>query len=471
LRTAFYLPIVMPGVAAALFWKGMFQPQIGAINVGLRALGLPTPPWLAHPVWALVALMIVRVWRYAGYHMAIFLAGLSRVPQVLYDAARIDGASVWARFWHVTWPLLRPTTALVLTTSFIFSFQVFAPAYVLTGGGPMRGTTTLVYYLYDRAFGFHEMGYGATVGWALVLIVLPLITLGFWLRARRGVSAGDDGLASDSIGLWATRPAGGKRTSQAIRVGLIAALLVGAVLALAPLAWAVARSLNAGPPPWASYEAALRAAPLLRYGLNSVLVATLTAVGQTATGVLAAYAFSRLHFPGRDALFLLFLGALLLPPQVTLLPTFILLRTLGLIDTHAALVVPSLVHPFTIFLIRQSLLGLPVELEDAARVDGCSRLGILWRIAIPYASPAIIAAALFSFLWSWNSFSWPLIALQTPSRYTLPVGLAMLSSELSSDWPTVLAGVTIAMLPVAILFFAAQRLFVRAMEIGSPPAA
>jgi multiple sugar transport system permease protein len=140
LRTVFYLPIIMPSVAAALFWKGMFQPQIGAINVGLRALGLSTPPWLAHPMWALAALMIVRVWRYAGYHMAIFLAGLSRIPQALYEAAQLDGASVWARFWHVTWPLLRPTTALVLATSGIFAFQVFGTAYVLTGGGPMGGT-------------------------------------------------------------------------------------------------------------------------------------------------------------------------------------------------------------------------------------------------------------------------------------------------------------------------------------------
>jgi len=332
-------------------------------------------------------------------------------------------------------------------------------------------TTTLVYYLYDRAFGFHEMGYGSTVGWALVLIVLPLITLDFWLRARRGVGANADGLASDSVGLLATRATGGEHTSQARRVGLTAALLVGAVLASAPLAWAVVRSLNASPPPWTSYESALRAAPLLRYGLNSALVATLTAIGQTTTGVLAGYALSRLHFLGREALFLLFLGALVLPPQVTLLPTFILLRTFGLINSHAALVIPSLVHPFTVFLIRQSLLGLPIELEDAARVDGCSRLSILWHIAIPYASPAIVTAVLFSFLWSWNSFTWPLIALQTPHRYTLPVGLAMLSSELNSDWPTVLAGVIIAMLPVVILFLAAQRPFARAMAIGSPPTA
>ena len=254
--------------------------------------------------------------------------------------------------------------------------------------------------------------------------------------------------------------------SSAGRVALTLALLIGAGLALAPLAWAVTVSLGAGPPPWAAYAALTRTTLLLRYTLNSLLVAALTAVGQTATGTLAAYAFSRLQFPGRDALFLLFLGALLLPPQVTLLPTFLLLRTLGLIDTHAALVAPSLVHPFTIFLIRQSLLTLPSELEDAARMDGCSRLGILWHIALPSVSPALIAAALFSFLWSWNGFTWPLIALQTPHLYTLPVGLAMLSGEPGADWPTLMASATIATLPVAILFFVAQRRFACASEAG-----
>jgi multiple sugar transport system permease protein len=246
-----------------------------------------------------------------------------------------------------------------------------------------------------------------------------------------------------------------------------AAVGLAALLALAPLVWAVSESMRPGPLPWTAYANALAAAPLMRYGLNSALVACLTAAGQTVTGGLAAYAFARLHFRGRDALFLLFLGTLLLPPQATLLPTFLLLRALGLIDTYAALVLPSLVHPFAIFLVRQSLLGLPAELEDAARVDGCSRLGILWRIAVPFAAPALMTSALFSFLWSWNSFMWPLIAVQAARLYTLPVGLAMLGSELARDWPALLAGAVMATLPAALLFLFVQRPLMRATAIGS----
>jgi multiple sugar transport system permease protein len=186
LRTIYYLPVAMPGVAAALFWKAAFQPQAGVINSGLRGLGLPSPPWLIQADWALASLIIVSIWQHAGYYMVIFLTGLANIPRVLYDAARSDGAGRWTCFWHITWPLLRPTTALVLITGAIFSFQVFGPVFVLTGGGPTRGTTTIAYYLYERAFGFHEMGYGATLGWAMVLATLPFVVLGFWLQARTG---------------------------------------------------------------------------------------------------------------------------------------------------------------------------------------------------------------------------------------------------------------------------------------------
>jgi multiple sugar transport system permease protein len=189
LRTAYFLPVVVPSAAAALFWKGAFQPSVGPINVGLRALGLPAPMWLAHPAWALVALVIVGIWQHAGYYMVILLVGLSGIPKVLYDAARLDGAGAWGSFRLVTWPLLRPSIALVLIVNGVFSLQVFGLVYVLTGGGPMQSTTTLAYYLYERAFGLNEMGYGATLGWALVLFAFPLTALSFWLRARRGASA------------------------------------------------------------------------------------------------------------------------------------------------------------------------------------------------------------------------------------------------------------------------------------------
>jgi multiple sugar transport system permease protein len=137
------------------------------------------------------------------------------------------------------------------------------------------------------------------------------------------------------------------------------------------------------------------------------------------------------------------------------------LRWLGWLDSYAALVVPALAHPFGVFLLRQYFLTISTELEDAARLDGSTRLGLLWHVFLPLSAPALATVGLFGFLWSWNSFLWPLIVLQTPGRYTFPVGLALLRSEVGTDWPLVMAAALVAALPMVVLFLAAQRWLVR----------
>jgi multiple sugar transport system permease protein len=241
------------------------------------------------------------------------------------------------------------------------------------------------------------------------------------------------------------------------RWGLHGVLLVGVGVALAPFGWALASAIGAGPRPWTAFVAALRAAPLARYLVNSLLVAGLTAGGQTATAALAAYVFARLRFWGRDTLFILFLGTLIIPNHVTMLPTFIMLNWLNWLDSYAALIVPALAHPFNVFLLRQYFLTISTELEDAALLDGSSRLGLLWHVFLPLSGPALATVGLFSFLWSWNSFLWPLIVLQTPDRYTLPVGLSLLRSEIGTDWPVVMAAALMAALPIVLLFLATHR--------------
>ena len=246
---------------------------------------------------------------------------------------------------------------------------------------------------------------------------------------------------------------------------LHAALLLAASLALAPFAWTLTAAANAGPHPWSAFSNALRAAPIPRYLANSLVVAGSTAIGQTTLAALAAYVFARLRFRGRDQLFLLFLGTLIVPNQITILPTYILLRWLGWLDSYAALVLPALVHPFSVFLLRQHFLTVSSELEDAALLDGSSRLGLLRHIFLPLARPALGTVGLFSFLWSWNSFLWPLIVLYTPERYTLPVGLSLLRSELGSDWPTVTAAALIATLPIVLLFLIGHRWLWRGLAV------
>ncbi len=243
------------------------------------------------------------------------------------------------------------------------------------------------------------------------------------------------------------------------------ALLVGAGAALAPFGWALAAALGGGPRPWSAFVRAAHMAPLARYLVNSLLVSGLTASGQVITAALAAFVFARLHFRGRDTLFLLFLGTLIIPQHVTLLPTFMLMRRLHWLDSYAALIAPALAHPFGVFVLRQYFIAFSTELEDAARLEGCSRLGLLWRVFLPLSRPALATVGLFSFLWSWNSFLWPLIVLQTPQRYTWPVGLALLHSEAGPDWPVVMAAALIAALPIVLLFLGTQRWLARGVSL------
>ena len=173
-RTAYFMPVVTSTVAVAVVWTWIYNPQYGMMNYLLRLVKLPTCNWLVDPNWALPAIIIMSIWKNIGYNMVIFLAALQQIPQEYREAASIDGAGALDIFRHVTWPLLKPTTSFVLIMGTIFSFRVFGPVYVMTGGGPMRRTTVIVYHIYQRAFEFREMGYASAMSWVLFLVVLVL---------------------------------------------------------------------------------------------------------------------------------------------------------------------------------------------------------------------------------------------------------------------------------------------------------
>lgn len=189
-RTAYFMPVVTSSVAVAIIWKWFYDPRYGLVNYLLRLMRLPTPGWLADPNWALLAIVIMSVWKNVGYYVVIFLAGLQAIPEPYYEAASLDSAGRLDKFRYITWPLLRPITGFVLITSTIFSFQAFASIYVMTGGGPMRSTTVLVYYLYERAFEFREMGYASAVAWLLFIIVFPLAVWQFRYVSRTASALG-----------------------------------------------------------------------------------------------------------------------------------------------------------------------------------------------------------------------------------------------------------------------------------------
>ena len=269
--------------------------------------------------------------------------------------------------------------------------------------------------------------------------------------------------------------------SQRIAQLLLYALLVmGAVMALLPMVWMVSASLmpsgeaSTYPPRFfpskvtiEHYVDLFTRLNLGRYVLNSALVAVVVTVASLAINSMAGYAFAKLRFRGRERLFRTLSTGLVLPTQVAMLPLFLLLKNLGLINTYWGVIIPGLASIFGIFLVRQYALAIPDEMLDAARVDGASELRIFWSIVVPGIVPILATLAIWTFLATWNDFMWPLIVLSDETRYTLPVALANLAGEHVQDTELMMAGSVITVVPVMLVFLFLQRYYIQGVMAGS----
>jgi putative chitobiose transport system permease protein len=263
---------------------------------------------------------------------------------------------------------------------------------------------------------------------------------------------------------------GPQASGRAVALQLMLLLLLALVILL-PLVWLVSTSLK-GPaediftsppallpsqPSLAAYGQLFAANPMLTYLRNSTLVSALAVLANLLFCSLAAYPLARLRFRGRGLVLALVVATILIPFQVVMIPLYLLMVQLGLRNSLWALILPQAATAFGIFLLRQSFLGVPVELEEAARIDGCSPLGEWWNVMIPAARSDLITLAMFVFIGSWSDFLWPLIILDDPGLYTLPLGLQQLASSFSLDWRLVAAGSVVSILPVLLLFVLLQR--------------
>lgn len=259
--------------------------------------------------------------------------------------------------------------------------------------------------------------------------------------------------------------------------GYAAALLLAGVMLL-PFAWMLSTALMEEfevfqyPPPllpaapqWRNFPNALTQLPFARFFLNSGILALCMVVGQTFTGALGGYAFARFRFAGRGKVFAAYLGALMIPGIVLLIPRFLLIDALGGVDTIAGLVSTEIVSVWGVFMMRQFFLSLPRETEDAARIDGASEWIIFWRIALPLARPALATLALFAFIDAWKSFLWPLVVTQSMEMRTVEVGIASFHGLYYANWPYQMAAAVSALVPVLVAFLASQRFFTRGIQL------
>jgi len=256
-------------------------------------------------------------------------------------------------------------------------------------------------------------------------------------------------------------------------------LIIGAFIMAVPFLWMILTSIKTNaeataiPPKifpaiaqWKNYVEVFQKFPFMGYYWNTIVTTAAKTIGQLLFCSMAAYAFARIKFPGRDIIFILYLSVLMVPGQALLIPQYQIISNLGLLNTLTALVLPGLFSAFGTFLLRQFFLSLPKEIEEAAKIDGCNHFQIYWRIMLPLARPGLIALAIFTIMWSWNDFLWPLIVNSSPSKMPLSAGLATLKGQHATDFPLLMAGTFLASWPLIVIFMFFQRTFVEGIALS-----
>jgi multiple sugar transport system permease protein len=509
-RAAFFLPTVTSAVIMAMIWRWLYDTNFGLINQGLRAVGLSSVGWLSDPKWAMWSVIIAAVGVGPGGNILIYLAAMSRVPKETLEAAEVDGATGIQRWWFVTVPQLRTTTLYLLVLNTIGSFQVFDLVFILTGAGPAHQSTVIVYEIFDLAFRNGAFGPACALSLILMAIIVAVALIQFRVMpSEEAAEPGEPGILSSVFDRLVFRPIGTGalvmgRALTPLRVGLgramealptprgtwpiHAVLLPLAILLLIPMAWMFLSAftpnvyLTAQPPQISlshfstdNYRRLFDLTPVLpRWVWNTVSLSLGVTVGQVFLSCLAGFVFAKMRFPGRGPLFSLLLASIMLPGQALVIPLFMVIGIgfrdvlgIDIIDTHWAILLPGLISPVGIFLMRQFIQTLPRDLDEAARIDGCSELGIFARVVLPLCKPIMAAWGILTFTATWKNFFWPFVVLGSERLFTLEVGLQSLQQQNVTDFGLVMAGATMSAVPMILVFFLFQKQIVKGLTLGA----
>jgi sn-glycerol 3-phosphate transport system permease protein len=455
LRIAFFTPTVLPMIAVANIWLFFYTPQYGLLEQLTSLAGLPSHNWLGSRDTALACLVIVTIWKEAGFFMIFYLAALQSMPPNLAEAAAIEGAGRWYFFRRVTFPLLMPTTLFVLVNAVINSFRLVDHIVVMTRGGPDNVTSLLLLHLRRR---LQVLGprlcLGADHGAARhsgLARDRPVRVSGQAHALSMNVPYQHDGFthALETLGAWV------------LALLWIAPLFYAFWTAFHPSEFSTHFTLSA-PLTLQNFANAWNAAPFARYFVNTVALVTMVLIGQLVICTLAAYAFARFAFFGRELVFMLVLVQLMIMPDVMIVENYRTMNELGILDSIPAIGLPYMASAFGIFLLRQTFKTIPRELDEAARVEGASALQVLWKVYVPLARPTYLAYALVSVSYHWNNFLWPIIVTNSVNSRPLTVGLQVFSStDQGIDWSIITAATLMTSAPLLLAFLLFQRQFVQ----------
>jgi len=517
------LPWIVPEIVTALAWKSIYDPIFGGLNPILTSLGLINQPlgWLSDPNLAMPSVIAVNVWKGIPFYTILLLSGLKAIDREQLEAAEVDGANVIKRFQHITLPGLRYVIVVTLLLSFISTFNSFGLIFLMTGGGPGGATRVYSILAYEKAV--RSLQYGPGV--AVALSVAPLMAVLIWLLSK--FMRRDDSVASvgqkDSIGDQLLKQAGrffawamdlfflpfelvlkgfeslskaiGRlisssdrpmfKQSERERMNLVMRLLILLpilVFVIFPFYWVIITSFKTTPQisqrvsifwpdPWTTeqYMTLLQGTPFLTWFRNTVIVALSSTVVSVSLSALSAYALARLKFLGSGLLTTFLLITYLLPGTLLFIPLYQTLTNLGLINTYGALIstYPTFLLPFATWVMLGYFRSIPVDLEEAAMIDGASRIVAFWKITLPLAAPALLSVTLFAFTNAWNEFLFAFVFITSESLRTLPIGLQSLVVGDILPWGQLMAASILMAVPVVIIYIYAQRYLVEGLTAGS----
>lgn len=520
------LPWIVPEVVTAMAWRSIYDPIFGGLNPMLQALGLidRRVAWLAEPSLAMPSVIAVNIWKGIPFYTMLLLAGLKAIDKEMYEAAEVDGATAIHKFRFITLPGLKYVIAVTMLLSTISTFNTFGLIYLMTGGGP--GGTTRVYSIlaYERAIVGLRFGPGAAVAFSMA----PILALFILLLARfmrQGVETKENDTAVDrafgafgslfsrladlvfwpfemlALGIaWVFRGIGqalksGRPEAQRSRplftigqrqqmgTGLSILLLLPLLFfVLFPFYWVFITAFKSElqiqqytsifwPNPWTldQFRTLLFKTQYLTWFRNTIIVAASTTVLSVLFAALGGYALARLRFRGAQTLTTALLITYLLPGSLMFIPLYRILTNIGLINTYGSLIItyPTFLMPFATWVLLGYYRSIPVDLEEAAMIDGANRLVAFLRITLPLAAPALLAVTLFAFTNAWNEFLFAFVFLTSEKLFTLPVGLQQLVFGDIYPWGQLMGASLLMSIPVVILYIYAQKYMVEGLTAGS----
>jgi multiple sugar transport system permease protein len=512
------LPWIVPEVVTALTFKSIYDPIFGGLNPILMQLGVINRPiaWLAEPGLAMPSVIAVNVWKGIPFYTLLLLAGLKAIDSEQFEAAEVDGANALQRFRHITLPGLRYVIIVTLLLSTISTFNTFGLIYLMTGGGPGGATRLFSILAYEKAIIGLRFGPGVATAFSMA----PFMAVFIFVLARimrpdqnQRTNTRESIISRVFARLWhliisviffpfewlwetvsqlfkAIIPAaktGTPRLKRAQRenIGIstrMILLIPIMIFVLFPFFWIIITSFKTTlqiqrfdsiywPNPWTTeqYRSLIQNTPFLLWFRNTVIVATFSTLISVVVAALAAYALARLKFLGAGMLTTLLLVTYLLPGSLLFIPLYSILTQLGIINSYAALILtyPTFLMPFATWVMLGYFRSIPVELEEAALIDGANRFTVFWRITLPLAAPALLSVTLFAFTNAWNEFLFAFVFITSDAFKTLPVGLQLLVFGDIYPWGQLMAASLLMAIPVVCVYIFAQRFLVEGLTAGS----